>query len=105
MSDSFDPKDYIARQLHGSIFISGFFFFGLYLKAKQGFPSSSAVKNLPANAEDAGHFLVRKTPWSRKRKPTLIFLPGEPHGQKSVVGYSPWGHKRVRHILATKQQQ
>ena len=22
-----------------------------------------------------------------------VFLPGEPHGQKSQVGYIPWGHK------------
>ena len=27
------------------------------------------------------------------------------HGQMSLVGYSPWGHKRVRHDLVTKQQQ
>ena len=24
---------------------------------------------------------------------TPIFLPGEVHGQRSLVGYSPWGHK------------
>ena len=35
---------------------------------------------------------VRKMPWRRKWQPTL-FLPGESHGQKSPVGYSPWGHK------------
>ena len=27
------------------------------------------------------------------------------YGQKGLVGYSPWGHKRVGHYLATKQQQ
>jgi len=27
------------------------------------------------------------------------------HGQRSLVGYSPWGHKRVGHDLVTKQQQ
>ena len=32
-------------------------------------------------------------------------LPGKPHGQKNLVGYSPWGHKRVGHRLATEQQQ
>ena len=32
---------------------------------------------------------VRKTPWSRKWQPTLVFLPGEYHGQRSLVGYSP----------------
>ena len=34
-----------------------------------------------------------------------VFLPGEFHGQRSLVGYHPWGHKRVRHSLVTKQQQ
>ena len=33
-----------------------------------------------------------------------VFLPGKSHGHKSLVGYSPWGHKRVGHDLATKQQ-
>ena len=36
---------------------------------------------------------VRKTPWSRKWQPTPVFLPGKSHGQRSLVGYSPWGHK------------
>ena len=31
--------------------------------------------------------------WSRKQQPTSIFLPGEPHGQRRLVGYSSWGHK------------
>ena len=26
-------------------------------------------------------------------QPTPAFLPGESHGQKSLLGYSPWGHK------------
>ena len=34
-----------------------------------------------------------------------IFLPGKSHGQRRLVVYSPWGHKRVGHDLATKQQQ
>ena len=29
----------------------------------------------------------------RKRQPTPIFLPGKFHGQRNLVGYSPWGHK------------
>ena len=33
-----------------------------------------------------------------------MFLPGISHGQKSLVDYSPWGHGRVGHNLATKQQ-
>ena len=36
---------------------------------------------------------VRKIPWRRKWQPTPVFLPGESHGRRSLVGYSPWGHK------------
>ena len=32
-------------------------------------------------------------PWSRKQQPTPVLLPGESHGQRGLVGYSPWGHK------------
>ena len=32
-------------------------------------------------------------------------LPGESHGKRSLLGYNPWGHKRVGHDLVTKQQQ
>ena len=31
-----------------------------------------------------------KIPWSGKRQPTLVFLPGKFNGQRSLVGYSPW---------------
>ena len=36
---------------------------------------------------------VRKFLWRRKWLPTSVFLPGEFYGQRSLVGYSPWGHK------------
>ena len=48
---------------------------------------------------------VRKIPWKKKWQPTLVFLPGKSYGQGSLVGYSPWICKRVRHDLETKQQQ
>ena len=48
---------------------------------------------------------IRKIPWRRKWQPAPIFLPGKSHGQRSLMGYSPWGHKRVRQYWATKQQQ
>ena len=50
------------------------------------------------------HPWVRKIPWRRKWQPTPIYLPEKSHGQRSLVGYSPWGHRRVGHDLATKQQ-
>ena len=36
---------------------------------------------------------VRKIPWQRKWQPTPRFLRGKSHGQGSLAGYSPWGHK------------
>ena len=39
---------------------------------------------------------VRKIPWRRKWQLTPAFLPGKSHGQRSLGGYSLWGH-RVRH--------
>ena len=43
---------------------------------------------------------VGKIPWRRKQQPTPVLLPGKSHGQRSLVGYSPWGC-RVRHDRAT----
>ena len=64
------------------------------------------VKNLPANAGDKGSIPGSgKIPWRRKRQPTSVFLPGKSHGQRSLVGYSKWGHREVGHDLSTKQQQ
>ena len=37
---------------------------------------------------------VRKIPWRRKWQPTPVLLPGKSHGQRSLVGYTPWGHKQ-----------
>ena len=39
------------------------------------------------------------------QQPTSVFLPGKSHVQRSLAGYSSWGHKRVGHDLANKQQQ
>ena len=34
-------------------------------------------------------------PWRRKWQPTPVFLPGKSHEERSLVGYSPWGHKEL----------
>ena len=52
------------------------------------------VKNSPAMQETKGrgfHPWIRKIPWMRKWQLTPVFLPGESHGQRSLVGYGPWG--------------
>ena len=36
---------------------------------------------------------VGKIPWRRAKQSTLVFLHGKSHGQRSLVGYSPCGHK------------
>ena len=55
------------------------------------------VKNPPAHAGDTRDMGsihgLRRFPWRRKWQPTPVFLPGKPHGQQSLVGYSPWGSK------------
>ena len=53
------------------------------------------VKNPPARARDrrVSDPWVGKIPWRRAWQPTPVLLPGESHGQKSLVGYSPWGRK------------
>ena len=38
---------------------------------------------------------VRKTPWRRAWQPTPVLLPGEFHGQRSLVGCELWGHKEL----------
>ena len=48
---------------------------------------------------------VGKIPWRRKRQPAPVFLPGNSHGQRSLAGHSPWGHKRLGHDLVTEQEQ
>ena len=53
------------------------------------------VKNTPANAGDCG--LIPgwgRSPWRKARQPTPVFLPGDSHGQRSLVGYNPWGHNK-----------
>ena len=54
---------------------------------------TNKVKNLPAMWETWVQSLGREDPWRRERLLTAEFLPGEFHGQKSLVGYSPSGHK------------
>ena len=53
--------------------------------------------------QDITDTCCKPTEWKKKWQPTPVFLSGKSHGQRSLMGYSPWGHKRVGHGLATKQ--
>ena len=57
------------------------------------FPDGSDSKKSACNAGDRASISVGKIPWRRKWQPTPVFLPGKSHGQRSLVGYCPWGHK------------
>ena len=63
------------------------------------------VKNPSANA--GGIKLVGSVPGSGRSPggvrghPTPVFLPGESHGQRNLVGYSPWGCKESDMTEAT----
>ena len=63
------------------------------------------VKNPPANAgdrRDVGSIPeLGRFPWRRAWQPTLVFLPGESLGQRSLVGYSPQGPKESDTTEAT----
>ena len=54
------------------------------------------VKNLPASAGDGGLIPGSgRSPGKGNGNPTPVFLPGESHGQRSLAGYSPQGHKEL----------
>ena len=56
-----------------------------------GFPHGSISKESVFSAGDPGSISgSERSPWRRERLPILVFLPGEFHGQRSLVGYRPW---------------
>ena len=67
-----------------------------YISIKRSF-QIAVLKNLSANTGDARDSIsipgFRKIPWRRKWQPTPVFFPGKSHGQRSLAGYGPWGHK------------
>ena len=66
------------------------------------------VKNLPASLGDVKRYgfspWIGKIPWSVKWQPTPGFLPGESHGQRSLVGCCLWGRTESDTTEATSQQ-
>ena len=56
------------------------------------------VRNLPTNAGDAGDLGStpdQEDPLEKGMATHSPLLPGESHKQRSLVGYSPWGHKEL----------
>ena len=51
------------------------------------------------------HPRAEKIPWRRTQQLIPVFLPGEFHGQRSLVRYSPWGRKELDTTAATQQRK
>ena len=74
----------------------------VYLHISMGFPDSSEGKEFacyvgnPGSIPGSGRYLGEGNGY-----PPQVFLPGELHRQRSLVGYSPWGSQRVGHDLTT----
>ena len=71
--------------------------------ATAGLPQWLSGKESTCNARDEGS--IPGSGRRRKWQFTPAFLSWKSHGQRSLAGYRPWGHKRIWHDLATKQQQ
>ena len=63
-------------------------------------PWCSVLKIPLAYLETQIWILSWEDPLIRKWLPTPIFLPGKSQGQRSLVGYDPWGPKKVRHSFS-----
>ena len=72
-----------------------------------GFPGSSAGKESACNAGDLGLIPgLGRSPGGGHGNPLQYSCPENPHGQRSLTGYSPWGHKEsdTTERLSTAQQ-
>ena len=72
----------------------------------RGFPGGVSGKELDCKCRRCKrcrfNLWILKIPWRRARQPMLpVFLPGEPHGQRSLAGYSPWGGQESDRAEAT----
>ena len=75
--------------LEGSLFI-------WEVVSPMDFPGGSDSKRVCLQCRRPGfNPWVGKIPWRRKWQPIPVFLPGKSHGQRSLVGYSPWGHEEL----------
>ena len=63
----------------------------------KGFPGGASGKEIACQCRGYKRFRfnpwVWKIPWRRAWQPTPVFLPGEAHGRRSLVGYSPYDRK------------
>ena len=64
-----------------------------YVKDRD-FPSGASGKDATCHFRRLGfNPWVGKIPWRKEWQTSPVFLPGQFHGQRSLVGYNPWAHK------------
>ena len=89
--------------------VSIYWALSVYLALCQGFPGDANGKEPTCQCRRCKrhefHLWVGKIPWRRKRQPTLVFLPGQSHGQRSLAGYSPRGCKESDNQSSLAQAQ
>ena len=81
-------EETIRYYKHNYIFI-------MFLFSTEGFPGSSDGKESACNTGDLGSIPGLGRSPREEWQPIPVFLTGESHGQKSLVGYSPWGCKEL----------
>ena len=87
---SLHPRAFSPLQIHS------FFFSNFFLPFREGLPWCLSSDKSTCDIGDLSSIPgVRKNPWRRKWQHTLVFLPRKSHGQRSLVGCSPWGHKEL----------
>ena len=91
-----NPLQYSCLETPTPIFpiflCSSIFLFSFFCNTYR-FLGGLAGKEPACNAGDPGLIWIGKIHWRREWLPTPVFLPGEFHGQRSLEGYSPRGHK------------
>ena len=76
------------------LLFADFFWWWAFWLVKYDFPGGTDGKSVCLQCRRPGfNPWVRKIPWRRKWQPTPVLLPGKSQGQRSLVGYSPWGRK------------
>ena len=60
-----------------------------------GFRDSSDGKESACNEGDPGSVLGLEDHLEKEMATHSSILPGEPHGQRSLAGYRPWGRKEL----------
>ena len=70
---------------HIYVYVCVYVYINVYIHLHNGYANGGDVR-------DVGDSWIGKIPWRTAWQPTPVLLPGESHGQRSLEGYSQWGH-------------